>query len=319
MSLRPLGQTGILVSRLGFGAAPLGGGYGPVGAREATRAVHAALAAGWNFFDTAPLYGRGLSEERLGSALRGVARESCVLASKAGRTADGFDFSAKAVTRSVEESLRRLRTDYLDLVQCHDVEHADHAQIIGETLPALLRLRQAGKVRAVGVTAYPLRAIRGLMDATGLGCVLSHSRHTLHDTALAGLLPDLLARGLGVINAAPFAMGLLTAAGPPPWHPASAELRAAAREAAALCARHGTGLADCALHSALEHADLALCLVGISSAEEVRAAQRGLAAPPDAALLAQVRALFAGVKTRTWPSGRAENDDPASSPWLHSS
>src|SRR5688500_14395537 len=132
MIFRPLGRTGLNVSIIGFGAATLGNEYGNVDAEIGKRAVHAAIEHGINFFDTSPYYGRTLSETRLGEALLGF-RHKVILATKGVRIdLNKFDFSAEGLTRSLEDSLKRLRTDVIDLYQLHDIEFADKYQIIHE-------------------------------------------------------------------------------------------------------------------------------------------------------------------------------------------
>ena len=148
MEYRKLGRTELKVSLIGFGTATLGDLYGAADPAEATRAVHLAIDHGINFFDSSPYYGKTLSENRLGEALSGK-RDKVILATKTGRYGlDEFDFSAKRTLASIDESLRRLKTDYLDLFQAHDVEFGDFSQIVSETLPALMfassiRLRPA--------------------------------------------------------------------------------------------------------------------------------------------------------------------------------
>jgi aryl-alcohol dehydrogenase-like predicted oxidoreductase len=174
---RTLGRTGLRVSVVGFGASPLGNEFGASDPAESCRAVSAAIDAGINYFDVAPYYGRTLAETRLGECLAGR-RHEVVLATKAGRydkaLPEGFDFSAERIARSIDESLRRLRTDYIDVYQLHDIEFAHRAQILGETLPAMQRLKEAGKIRWIGITGYPPRAARrgGRQRDRGHGALL---------------------------------------------------------------------------------------------------------------------------------------------------
>src|SRR6185369_17183824 len=145
MEIRTLGTTGLKVSRLGFGAAPLGNEYGGMENGEAKRAIDLAIDNGINFFDVAPYYGLTLAETRLGEMLKGR-RHEVILATKVARYGlASFDFSAARVTRSADESLQRLQTDYLDILHVHDVEFGDKRQIVEETIPAVRRLQQQGK------------------------------------------------------------------------------------------------------------------------------------------------------------------------------
>src|SRR5437868_637099 len=167
MQFRPLGRTGLELSWLSFGASSLGQEFRPVDVNEALRAARVALDLGMNFIDTSPYYGRGLSECLLGIALRDVPRDRYYLGTKLGRYAPAhFDFSARRVVESVDVSLQRLGVEYLDIILCHDIEFAPLSGIIEETLPALRRVQQQGKVRFVGVSGYPMAMFRHVLDRT---------------------------------------------------------------------------------------------------------------------------------------------------------
>ena len=197
MQHRTLGHTGLQVSIVGYGASPLGNEFSTIDPAEGVRSVRRAIDLGINYFDVSPYYGRTLAETRLGEALEGH-RQRVILATKAGRydkePPAGFDFSAHRITRSVDESLRRLRTDYLDVFQVHDVEYADRRQILEETLPAMFRLREQGKVRFVGITGYPLHLLRDVAAAAPIDTVLSYCRYDLLDTTLDDVLLPLARR-----------------------------------------------------------------------------------------------------------------------------
>lgn len=306
---RPLGHTGITVPILGFGAATLGGSYGPMALGEAERAVHAALAAGMNFFDTSPYYGRTESERALGHCLRDVPRSRYVLATKVGRYGDQeFDFTADRVTASVDESLARLGTDHVDLLQCHDIEFWPLQRIIDETLPALQRLKQRGKIRAIGITGYPLKIFRTVLAQAEVDCILSYCHHTLLDDTLAGEAPWLQQQGVGILNASPLSMGLLSSKGPPPWHPAPEGMKAACRAAAELCAARGTELGQVALHFALTLPGVASTFVGIGSLAELQRNLTAIEQEPTPDLLAEVQDLLLPWHNQTWTSGLPENN-----------
>ncbi len=311
MIYRPLGNTGLNVSIVGFGASPLGNEFGLADPGEGTRAVHHAIDLGINYFDVAPYYGRTLAETRLGQALAGR-RQEVILATKVGRyDARIFDFSAGRVTRSVHESLDRLQTGYLDVIQVHDVEYASQDQIVHETLPALYKLRDAGLVRFVGITGYPLRILRDVARAVEVDTILSYCRYNLMDTALDEVLVPLAReRGTGLINASPLHMRVLTEKGAPEWHPAPRRVVEVGREAAALCRSRGVDVADLALQFVLQHEGLATTLVGMSKVEHVDSNVRSVGLVPDPELLAEVRALVEPVAGVVWKEGRPENDDP---------
>ena len=222
MRYRRLGETALDVSVLGFGSSPFGNVYGAPTPADTQAAVDTAIDCGINFFDTSPYYGLTLAEERLGSALAGK-RNQVLLATKCGRNAvDSFDFSRASIRSSVEQSLRRLRTDHLDLLQAHDVEFAPEQQIVEETIPALRELQAEGKARYIGITGYPLQLLRRIAGQAPVDTILSYCRYSLLNTDMLRVLAPLAeAQGVGLLNASPMMMGLLTEGGPPPWHPAS--------------------------------------------------------------------------------------------------
>ena len=216
MHYRRLGKTDLNVSVVGFGASPLGGVFGPSDAEEGTRAVHLAISEGVNFFDVSPYYGLTLAEERLGQALMGR-REKVILATKCGRYGlNQFDFSAKRVRLSVEESLRRLRTDHVDLLQAHDVEFGNVEEIISDTIPAMRRLQEEGKTRYAGISGYPLKVLMRIAQRIPVDTILSYCRYDLLIDDLDTVLTPFAERlGIGLINAAPLHMGMLTERGAP--------------------------------------------------------------------------------------------------------
>src|SRR5262245_22840175 len=219
MQTRPLGKTGLRLPILSFGASSLGQEFRSVTVEEALQSVRVALDCGLNFIDTSPFYGRGMSEVLLGIALRDVPRDSYMLCTKLGRYDVGhFDFSAKRVEESVDVSLHRLGTDHVDVLLCHDIEFVEMQQIVDETLPALRRTQQAGKVRFFGFSGYPMKIFKFILEQTSVDCVLSYNQYTLQNTRFADeLIPYLKANSVGVMNAGPFSARLLTNAPLPNW------------------------------------------------------------------------------------------------------
>lgn len=312
MDYQPLGQTGLRVSKLAFGGSSLGGVFRKVTEQEGIDAVHASLELGVNFIDTSPYYGITVAEQVLGKALASIPRDQYILATKVGRYHhDAFDFSAQRVLDSIDESLARLGVDHVDLIQCHDIEHVDLKQIINETLPALERARQAGKVRFIGITGLPLRIFRIVLEAAPQGAVdtvLSYCHYQLNDDALADMTPYLLSRGVGVISAAPLGMGLLSNRGTPDWHPAPMHVKQLCAKAAALCASRGEDIARLALQFAVSAPDIASTIIGSASAENMRRNIRWIDEPMDLELLADVREVLRPIHNITWTSGREENN-----------
>ncbi|RYD36692.1 MAG: aldo/keto reductase, partial [Verrucomicrobiaceae bacterium] len=236
MKTRVLGKSGIELPILSFGASSLGAEFRSITLDEAMLSTRTALDLGMNFIDTSPFYGRGMSEILLGMGLKGVPRDSYLLGTKLGRYSDiHFDFSASRVAESVHVSLQRLGTDHLDVLLLHDVEFVPLPQIWEETLPAVLKLKQEGKVRAVGFSCYPLKTFHTVLDQVEdeIDCVLSYNRYTLQNTSFTDdLLPRLEAKGIGAMSAGPFSARLLTNAELPAWLKETEEVKAAARAAA---------------------------------------------------------------------------------------
>src|SRR5271168_3705861 len=195
MQHRQLGKTSLKLPVLSFGASSLGQEFRQVDLGEALKTVKVALDLGMNFIDTSPFYGRGMSEVLLGVALRGVPRDRYILGTKLGRYDRAhFDFSARRVVESVDVSLHRMGVEHLDICLCHDVEFVELSQIVDETLPALRKLQQQGKVRFVGISGYPMHIFRSVLDRTELDVVLSYNHYTLQNTMFGDLVPYLEAK-----------------------------------------------------------------------------------------------------------------------------
>ncbi len=295
---------------LSFGASSLGQEFRSVTLEEALRSVRVALDCGLNFIDTSPFYGRGMSEVLLGIALRGVPRDSYTLCTKLGRYDLGhFDFSARRVAESVDVSLHRLGAGHLDIILCHDIEFVPMQQIVDETLPALRRIQQQGKVRFIGFSGYPQKIFRFILDQTDVDCVLSYNQYTLQNTRFADeTVPYLKDRGVGVMNAGPFSARLLTNAPLPAWLKEPEAVKDAARRAAACCAAKGVDIAKLALQFSLAHPDIATTIAGSANPENIRNWARWAAEPLDAELLAEVQSIFAPVKNIGHVEGLPENN-----------
>ncbi|XP_076066062.1 uncharacterized protein LOC143039708 [Oratosquilla oratoria] len=269
MKYSPLGNTGLVVSRLAFGGVPLGGVYGPQGEDEGVSTVHRALRAGVNYIDTAPLYGNGHSEKILGKALATVPRKSYYIATKVGcymATAERtFDFSAERVFKSIDRSLELLGLDYVDVIQAHEVEFAENLEVIlKETLPALAEVVKIGKARFIGITGYQLSFLKEVVlnSPVKVDLILTYARHTLIDQTLQEYLPFFKEGGIAVLNACSVAMGILTESPVRPWHPATMEIKDACRRAVEYCKAAGGDLARVAIYYSLETPGIAAHLTG---------------------------------------------------------
>jgi L-galactose dehydrogenase len=314
MHYRQLGRTGLNVPVLSLGGSSLGGAFRPTDESEAIRTVHVALDLGMNFIDVSPYYGATKAETVLGKALKGIARDRYLLATKIGQYGDGvFDFSAARVTRSLDESCARLGVDYVDLLQCHDIEFADLDQIVNETLPALVKLRDAGRIGHIGITGLPLKVFPAVIDRVAPGIVetiLSFCRYELNDTALDSLVPALKQKGIGIVNASPTGMGLLTERGVPSWHPAPPAMVAGARRALEYCQSVGADIVKLAVQFCVAHPGIATTLVGSANPENIRKNAAFVEEPIDFELMGKVLDLLKPIHNHNFTRGRPENRDP---------
>jgi aryl-alcohol dehydrogenase-like predicted oxidoreductase len=310
MKYNILGRTGLKVSRVSFGASSLGGVFHAAPEADAIRAVHAALEGGINYFDVAPAYGGTRAEAVLGRALAGVPRGRYYLSTKVGKYTrpgqygeDTLDYSAARIRRSLDESAGRLGADYFDIVHLHDFEYQGRAHAewaLDEGLATLHALKQEGRIGAVSCGIYPMDLWHRLMRDYDLDAALTHNHYCLNDTRLLELLPAARAKGIGLINASPFASGLLTDRGPADWHPATAEDRAVFRAAAAFCRQQGVGIGRLAMQFACQNPDIPTTLFSSASPESVRLSLQWADEPADLALVAQVQDILKPVLQKQW-------------------
>jgi len=297
LEYRQLGNTGLEVSVLGLGGSSLGGVYRHVEIDEAIRCVHLAIDLGINLIDVSPCDGGKKAEKMLGLALRHVDRGRYTLMTKVGRYgANRFNYSSRRIKRSVDKSLSRLGADVIDVIQCQDIESAPIDQIVNETLPALETLRQKGKVRFIGVTGLPLRIFRDVLERAQVDTILSYCRHTLIDATLPTQLDYLLKKGVGIINAAPLSMGLLTNRGPTPLHPGGDAIRTACAAAADHCGAKGADLAQLAIQFAVSNPRIHTTLVGTASPANIERHVRWIEQPPDPELLTEVDRILKPIR-----------------------
>jgi L-galactose dehydrogenase len=309
MQTRPLGKTGIELPVISFGASSLGQEFRKVDINEALRSVQVALDSGMRFIDTSPFYGRGMSEVLLGIALREIPRERFILGSKLGRyDLQHFDFSAKRVVESVDVSLHRMGVDYLDICLCHDIEFVEMAQVVEETIPALRKVQQQGKVRFIGISGYPMKIFQYVLDKTCLDVVLSYNQYTLQNTRFGDLIPYLKSKGVGIMNAGPFAARLLTNAPLPKWHKEPENVKAACRQAAEHCEKRGVDIAKLALQFSVENPDITTTIAGSANPENVRKWAQWVQEPLDRQLLKEVLEILAPVKNIGHTEGLAKNN-----------
>ena len=310
MQTRTLGKTGLELPILSFGASSLGQEFRSVKLDEALESVRVALDCGLNFIDTSPFYGRGMSEVLLGIALKGIPRDQYKLCTKLGRyDLTHFDFSAKRVLESIDVSLHRLGSDYLDIVLCHDIEFVPMQQIVEETIPAMQKMKESGKVRFIGFSGYPMKIFPFICDQIGVDCVLSYNQYTLQNTRFADeVVPYLKSKGVGAMNAGPFSARLLTNAPLPPWLKEPDNVKAAARKVAELCAARGSDIAKLALQFSIENPDITTTVSGSANPNNIRNWAKWAVEPIDRELLAEVQDIFSSVKNLGHHEGLPENN-----------
>jgi L-galactose dehydrogenase len=310
MQYDALGKTGMKVSRLSFGASALGGVYGPVTESEAIKAVHAALDCGINYFDVAPAYGGTASEAVLGKALRGVSRDRYYLSTKVGKYTrpgaygeDTLDYSRGRIRASLDESARRLGTDYFDIIHIHDIEYQarKHTEwALHEGYNSVLELKREGRIGALSFGIYPMDLWKRIFSSVDVDAGLVHNHYCLSDTRVLELIPLAASKRIGIINASPFACGLLTEHGAPEWHPADAHARVVFQSAAEFCRRQGTSIAQLALQFASQNPEIPTTLFSAADPELVRRNVEWHQKPYDAELLAEVRKVLQPVQDRQW-------------------
>ncbi|MNH90078.1 General stress protein 69 [compost metagenome] len=272
MQYTELGKTGMKVSKLGLGGAPLGGDFGETTDQTVINVVHAAIDFGINFIDTAPLYGRGESERRIGLALKGGKRDEVILATKAVMRGEAYTY--ENTIRSVEDSLKRLQTDYVDLIQLHESESTTFEEGMNGTVAAFLKLKEEGKVRAIGVNAGIVELLFPYIRTGKIDTIQNFARYTLIDvTAKDELFPLAREYGVGVINGSVLGMGVLADAPAPFMHKNTELLEEAERRKQQISFLRRTepkGLIEPGMRFSLTCPDIAVSLTGTTSIESLR-------------------------------------------------
>jgi len=309
MLYRRLGKTELNVSVIGFGASPLGNVFDDCDESEGIRSVHCAIDLGINFFDVAPFYGLTLAETRLGDAIKGK-RNDILLATKCGRYGlRDFDFSYQRILDSADESLKRLKTDYVDLMQLHDIEFGSKEQVLNEAIPALQKIKASGKARFVGITGLPVRYLAAIATEVEVDTVLSWAHYNLlQDEINAELVPLCQQKDMGLMNAAPLVQRILSDASIPAWHNAPVELQAIQAPLLECCKKYGVALSDVAIRYAIDHPFIATTVIGMCDQNNVKKNIGVLEFSIPEGLLDEINQLVAPVKNTMWYEGMPENN-----------
>ncbi len=295
------------VSKISFGASSLGAVFHPLKEESGINAVHTALDNGINFIDVSPYYGHLKAETVLGKALKSVDRNLYYLSTKVGRYGkDGnnsWDYSAVKARESVYESMERLNADCIDLINVHDIEFADLEQVCNETLPALVELRNEGIVKHIGITNLNLRHFKYVIDHVPQGTVesvLSFCHYTLNDDSLRDYFEFFESHHIGIINASPYSMGLLTEHGAPEWHPAPEALKRVTRKAIDYCKSKGVSIEQLAMSFSTANPRIATTLFSSTNPENVLKSIRYANTPLDMELLSEIQMILEPGFRDTW-------------------
>lgn len=309
MEYRPLGTTGVEVSAISFGTAPLGQLFGPVPFERARAAVFAAVDLGMNLIDTSSYYGD--AEERLGRIISDLP-DDVLIATKGGRLGwDEFDFTPEGIRASLEGSLTRLGRDHVDVFQLHDIDFVPLGPVLDDAYAELVRLREEGKCRFVGMTGYSLPTTRRVLLETDVDLVLNYSHGTLLDNSLSDeLAPIARDRGTGLMNAAAVSLGILTPGvlGMEQHNIASDVSLRAAQAMARTAERHGADIAFVANQYALQRVNCDTTVVGSTNIDHLTAAASALTTPIDEELLSELLESRLSTREQQWDVGLPENN-----------
>lgn len=312
MQYQEIGDTGMKVSALSFGASSLGGVFHQIKEEEAIEAVFAAIDGGMNFIDVSPYYGHYKAETVLGKALQQIDRKKYYLSTKVGRYGkDGvntWDYSAKRAKESVYESLERLHIDHIDLINVHDIEFqaglpGGLQKVVDETLPALVELKQEGVVGHVGITDLQPENIKWVIEHVPAGTVeatLCFCHYSLNDELLNDYFDFFEAHKVGIINASPLSMGLLSTRGVPDWHPAPKALVEACRKAVEYANSKGYPIEKLAIQYAVSNPRIATTLFSSANPDNVRKNIAYAESPIDWQLVKEVQAIIGDQMRVRW-------------------
>lgn len=312
MRYTALGKTGMSLSHLGFGASSLGSVFRPTNLNDSIKAVETAIEGGINFIDVSPYYGHYKAETVLGEALKNIPRDKYFLSTKVGRYGkDGintWDYSAQRAKESVYESMDRLHIDHIDLINVHDIEFqaalpGGLQKVVDETLPALVELRELGVVGHVGITDLQLENIKWVIDHTEPGTVesiLNFCHYCLNDDKLIDFMDEFEQKGIGVINASPLSMSLLSSRGVPVWHPAPKPLVDACARAAEFCREKGYPIERLAIQYSVSNPRIASTLFSSANPENVKRNIEWANEEPDMEMVEAVKQIIGDQQRVSW-------------------
>lgn len=310
MEYRRLGRTNLEVSSISYGASPLGSNFRPVDEQDGIATVHAAIDLGINLIDCSPHYGMTIAETILGKALKTVPREKYYLATKVGRWGDHFDFSPERIRQSLDESMKRLGVDYIDIFQLHDIEFVDIQAMIGPAMETLASLKSEGKIRHYGITGYPPAIFTKVVEEYDyqVDTVLTYGNYTLANRNLENITAMLREKDIGIINASVLGMGLFTERGAPEWWGFPEELKVRCKDLYYHFKKKNCNLAKLALQFAVSNSNVASTLVGTADINNLRQNIEWVKEPIDGLLLAEAEEIIGDMMNTNIVIGRTDNN-----------
>ena len=320
MKLNTLGNTKLEVSEISFGASSLGSVFKKIDEEEGIRTVHAVVEAGINYIDVAPAYGGTLAESVLGQALKDIDRKKYYLSTKAGKYTnpkvygdDTFDYTEKTIIEGLEKSMQRLGVDYVDIVHLHDFDYCggqntDSAFATG--FPTLQKLKEQGVIGSVGAGIYDMGLWKRVVKEAPVDAILVHNHYCLNDTVALDILEECNQKNIGIINASPFASGLLTPGPVADWHPANIKERALVEEASAYCEKNGTNIATVAFQFSTQQDFFATTMFSSSSTRSLKRNLEAFTTPLDKELVKTVQEILTPIMQKQWDYDSGSGLDP---------
>lgn len=267
------------ISNIAFGCATLANIYNPISEIDSCDLVYHAFNRGINYFDVAPFYGGGLAEKRLGICIKNLNRNDIFLATKIGRYtsqnsnsgAGGyFDFTPSMIEKSIKQSMSNMETNYIDLIQCHDIENVKMIDILN-CLPLLEHFKSTQKIGGIGINSYPLQPLLNVLDNSKIkvDSIGTYAHHTLINDSILEIIPEMKKKNVEIINSSPLGMGLLTEKGPPIWHPASILMCETVNNIKLYCKNNSENISNIAMRYSLSNNELLTNITGANSINEI--------------------------------------------------
>jgi aryl-alcohol dehydrogenase-like predicted oxidoreductase len=310
MKVNTLGKTNLKVSEISFGASSLGSVFKDIDENEGIQTVHRVIDSGINYIDVAPAYGGTVAETVLGKGLKGINRNKYYLSTKAGKYTnpdcygdDTFDYTEKTIREGLEQSMKRLGVDYIDIVHLHDFDYckgavADKAFETG--FPTLLKLKEEGLIGSVGAGIYDMELWKRVIKEAPVDAILLHNHYSLIDTRALELVDSCVEKNIGIINASPFGMGVLTPGPVVDWHPANIKERELFAEAIRYCEENGQLISQLAFQFSMQQDYFATTLFSSSNRKSVDRNIKTYNEPYDTKFVKSLQEMLADVMNKQW-------------------